>query len=57
MQLRNPVFEFEDLSWFPKVIREIMTDYQVDSENYLWKAGKIKSKYGMRVTYLIGHPC
>ncbi|HEX2935583.1 MAG TPA: hypothetical protein VHO72_09545 [Bacteroidales bacterium] len=27
MKLRNYLFEFEDLSWFPHVIRESMTDY------------------------------
>jgi len=28
----------------------------VDNETYLWKAGKMKSNYGMHVTYLIGYP-
>jgi len=29
---------------------------EVDNDNYLWKAGKMKSKFGMHVTYLIGYP-
>jgi hypothetical protein len=29
---------------------------EVDSENYFWKAGKVKNKFGIRVTYLIGYP-
>jgi hypothetical protein len=29
---------------------------QVDNATYSWKAGKIKSKYGLNVTFLIGYP-
>ena len=29
---------------------------QVDNTTYFWKAGKIKSKYGLNVTFLIGYP-
>ena len=29
---------------------------EVDNGTYLWKAGKMKSKYGMHMTYLIGYP-
>ena len=29
---------------------------EVNSENYYWQAGKMKSKYGLKVTYLIGYP-
>ena len=28
----------------------------VDNDSYLWKAGKMKSKFGMHVTYLVGYP-
>jgi len=27
------------------------------ANNYSWKAGTLKNKYGLRSTYLIGHPC
>lgn len=30
--------------------------HEVDHDNYLWKAGKLKSNFGMHVTYLIGYP-
>jgi hypothetical protein len=29
---------------------------EADSINYHWEAGKVKSKFGMHVTYLIGYP-
>ncbi len=29
---------------------------EVDSKNYFWKAGKVKNKFGIHVTYLIGYP-
>lgn len=29
---------------------------EVDNENYYWEAGKMKSNFGMNVTYLIGYP-
>jgi hypothetical protein len=29
---------------------------QVDNENYVWKAGKVKNKLRMNVAYLIGYP-
>lgn len=29
---------------------------EVDDENYFWNAGKIKNKFGIHVTYLIGYP-
>jgi hypothetical protein len=29
---------------------------EVENENYYWKAGKMKSKFGLKVTYLIGYP-
>jgi hypothetical protein len=29
---------------------------EVDNENYVWKAGKMKNKFGIHVTYLIGYP-
>ncbi|KAF0202573.1 MAG: hypothetical protein FD170_1747 [Bacteroidetes bacterium] len=29
---------------------------EVNPGNYSWKAGKIKSRYGLKVTFLIGHP-
>lgn len=29
---------------------------EVDTETYCWRAGKLKNKFGMHVTYLIGYP-
>lgn len=29
---------------------------EVDNETYFWKAGKMTSKYGLKITYLIGYP-
>jgi len=29
---------------------------EVDPKNYFWKAGRMKSKFGMHVTYIIGYP-
>jgi hypothetical protein len=29
---------------------------EVDNENYFWEAGKKRSNYGLKVTYLIGYP-
>jgi hypothetical protein len=29
---------------------------QVDNKTYSWKAGKLKNKWGMNVTYLTGYP-
>jgi hypothetical protein len=29
---------------------------EVDTETYCWRVGKLKNKYGMHVTYLIGYP-
>ncbi|MFT4875753.1 MAG: hypothetical protein ACI9AU_000110 [Bacteroidia bacterium] len=29
---------------------------EVDTETYCWRVGKLKNKYGMKVTYLIGYP-
>jgi len=29
---------------------------EVDHEKYFWKAGKMKNKFGIHVTYLIGYP-
>lgn len=28
----------------------------VNNENYCWQAGKVKNKYGMHITYLLGYP-
>ena len=28
----------------------------VNEENYCWKAGKLKNKFGMNITFLLGHP-
>jgi len=30
--------------------------HEVDTENYFWEAGKKKSNFGLKVTYLIGYP-
>lgn len=30
--------------------------HEVDSETYYWRAGKMKNKFGMQVSYLIGYP-
>ena len=30
--------------------------HEVESENYFWEAGKKKSNFGLKVTYLIGYP-
>lgn len=30
--------------------------YEVESENYFWEAGKKKSNFALKVTYLIGYP-
>lgn len=30
--------------------------HEVDNENYSWEAGKKKSNFGLKVTYLIGYP-
>jgi len=29
---------------------------EVDTENYFWEAGKKRSNFGLKVTYLIGYP-
>lgn len=29
---------------------------EVENMNYVWKAGKMKSGFGMHITYLIGYP-
>ncbi|MBC7424199.1 MAG: class I SAM-dependent methyltransferase, partial [Ferruginibacter sp.] len=28
----------------------------VDDKNYKWQTGKVKNKYGMHITYLLGYP-
>jgi len=30
--------------------------HEVDTENYFWEAGKKRSNFGLKVTYLIGYP-
>jgi len=30
--------------------------HEVDKENYFWEAGKKRSNFGLKVTYLIGYP-
>lgn len=38
----------------PDELLKIATE--VDTETYCWRAGKMKNKFGMHVTYLIGYP-
>ena len=38
----------------PDELLEIATE--IENENYYWEAGKMKSNFGMHVTYLIGWP-
>lgn len=38
----------------PDELLKIATE--VESETYFWRAGKMKNKFGMHVTYLIGYP-
>jgi hypothetical protein len=38
----------------PEELLEIAKE--VDSKNYFWKAGKVRNKFGIHVTYLIGYP-
>lgn len=38
----------------PDELLKIATE--VDSETYCWSAGKMKNKFGMQVTYLVGYP-
>jgi hypothetical protein len=30
--------------------------YSVDNDTYIWQAGKMKCRFGMHVTYLVGYP-
>ena len=38
----------------PNELLKVATE--VDTETYCWRAGKVKNKFGMQVTYLIGYP-
>ncbi|MBC8172783.1 MAG: hypothetical protein H7X71_02655, partial [Chitinophagales bacterium] len=29
---------------------------EADNKNYVWKSGKVKNRFGMHITYLVGYP-
>ena len=38
----------------PSQLLKIATN--VEAVKYCWKAGKVKNKFGMNITYLLGYP-
>jgi hypothetical protein len=38
----------------PEELRQIAES--LNAENYIWKSGKTKNRFGIRATYLIGYP-